>query len=68
MALRETPHQAEADLFRQELVNLINLNHPLAQLAGKIDWDVCETRFRNLRPLHSLLNLNEFSNVLEFFS
>lgn len=60
MALRETPHQAEADLFRQELINLINLNHSLARLAGKIDWDVCEERFRNLyavgigRPGHPI--------------
>jgi len=37
MALRETQHSAETDLFRQELANLINLRHPLVQLAHKID-------------------------------
>ena len=48
MALRETPTSAEADLFRQELVNLINLRHPLAQLAHKIDWQACQARFGGL--------------------
>ena len=45
MALRETVHSSEVDLFRQELVNLINLCHPLAQLAQKVDWKSCEARF-----------------------
>jgi transposase, IS5 family len=60
MALRETEHTAETDLFRQELVNLINLRHPLAQLAGQIDWASCEARFGGLyaagvgRPGHPL--------------
>ena len=31
MALRETIHDTDIDLFRQELVNLINLRHPLVQ-------------------------------------
>jgi IS5 family transposase len=35
----------KGDLFRQELVNLINLRHPLVQLAQKIDWKSCEARF-----------------------
>lgn len=60
MALRETPNSFESDLFRQELVNLINLRHPLAQLAQKIDWKACETRFDALyatgigRPGHPI--------------
>lgn len=60
MALRETQISAEADLFRQELVNLINLRHPLAQLALSIDWKSCEARFGGLyasgigRPGHPL--------------
>lgn len=60
MALRETPTSLDADLFRQELVNLINLRHPLAQLAQKIDWKSCETRFDALyasgvgRPGHPI--------------
>jgi IS5 family transposase len=60
MALRETPTSLDADLFRQELVNLINLRHPLAQLAQKIDWKSCEARFDALyaagvgRPGHPI--------------
>ena len=60
MALRETPTSPDADLFRQELINLINLRHPLAQLAQKIDWKSCETRFDALyatgvgRPGHPI--------------
>lgn len=45
MALRETRHSCEVDLFRQELTNHINLHHPLVQLAQKIDWVSCEQRF-----------------------
>lgn len=60
MALRETAHTAEVDLFRQELVNIINLRHPLVQLAQKIDWAACEQRFGGLyaagvgRPGHPI--------------
>ena len=60
MALREIEHSTKADLVRQELVNLINLRHPLAQLAGKIDWQVCQARFGGLyaagvgRPSHPI--------------
>ena len=60
MALREIEHSTEADLFRQELVNLINLRHPLTQLAGKIDWQACQDRFGGLyaagvgRPGHPI--------------
>ena len=60
MALRESPTSLDADLLRQELVNLINLRHPLAQLAQKIDWKSCEARFDALyaagvgRPGHPI--------------
>lgn len=60
MALRETPSSLDTDLFRQELVNLINLRHPLAQLARKIDWQACQARFGGLyatgigRPGHPI--------------
>ena len=60
MALREIEHSTEADLFRQELVNLINLRHPMVQLAGKIDWQACQARFGSLyaagvgRPGHPI--------------
>ena len=48
MALCETQHSSEVDLFRQELVNLINLRHPLVQLAHKIDWKSCDAHFGGL--------------------
>ena len=48
MALQTSTHSPEIDLFRQELVNLINNHHPLAQLAAKIDWQACEARFDSL--------------------
>lgn len=60
MALRETSHAADSDLFRQELSNIINLRHPLVQLAQKIDWQSCESRFGGLyaagvgRPGHPI--------------
>ena len=60
MALRETTHTADSDLFRQELNNLIDLRHPLVQLSQKIDWQSCESRFGGLyaagvgRPGHPI--------------
>jgi IS5 family transposase len=60
MALRETTHTADSDLFRQELCNIINLRHPLVQLAQKIDWQACESHFGKLyatgvgRPGHPI--------------
>lgn len=60
MALRETTHTADSDLFRQELSNIINLRHPLVQLSQKIDWKSCESRFGDLyaagvgRPGHPI--------------
>jgi transposase, IS5 family len=60
MALREITHEAEIDLFRQELVNLVDLRHALCALAGKIDWKALETKFGSLyasgvgRPGHPI--------------
>ena len=60
MALRETQNSPEIDLFRQELVNLIDLRHPLVKLAQAVDWKSCESRFGGLyaagigRPGHRL--------------
>jgi transposase, IS5 family len=60
MALREITHEAEIDLFRQELVNLVDLRHALCVLAGKIDWAACERQLGGLyaagigRPGHPI--------------
>jgi transposase, IS5 family len=60
MALRETLHNTDIDLFRQELVNLIDLRHELCGLAGKIDWSALERQFGGLyatgvgRPGHPI--------------
>ena len=60
MALRETTHTADSDLFRQELSNIIDLRHPLVKLAQQIDWQSCEGRFGGLyasgigRPGHPI--------------
>ena len=60
MALRETLHDTDIDLFRQELVNLIDLRHELCVLAGKIDWKALQRQFGGLyaagvgRPGHPI--------------
>ena len=60
MALQTSAHSPEIDLFRQELASLINIQHPLVQLASKIDWAACEQRFSSLyapgvgRPGHPI--------------
>ncbi|MGL6350106.1 MAG: transposase, partial [Aeromonas sp.] len=60
MALRENTHQADADLFRLELVNMIDLRHDLCALAAKIDWQALELKFGGLyaagvgRPGHPI--------------
>jgi IS5 family transposase len=60
MALRSITHEADIDLFRQELVNLVDLRHALCVLAGKIDWAACERQFGGLyaagigRPGHPI--------------
>lgn len=60
MALGETTHTADSDLFGQELCNIINLRHPLVQLSPKIDWGSCESGLGGLyaagvgRPGHPI--------------
>jgi transposase, IS5 family len=60
MALRESTHQADVDLFRQELVNLIDMRHELVVLSSKIDWQALEAKFGGLyaagvgRPGHPI--------------
>src|SRR5471032_2279413 len=39
-----------ADMFRQRLDELVNLNHPLAQLATHIDWNVFEREWAGHFP------------------
>lgn len=54
MALRETIHDTDIDLFRQELVNLMDLRHELCTLAGKIDWQALpclDARLRRQRAV-----------------
>lgn len=29
---------SEPELFRSQLTNIINMNHPLCKLAASIDW------------------------------
>ena len=48
MALRETIHDTDIDLFRQELVNLVDLRYKLCTLAGKIDWKALPCQFGGL--------------------
>lgn len=39
-----------ADMFRQRLDELVNLKHPLAQLATHIDWGVFEREWAGHFP------------------
>ena len=48
MALKQTQHSNESDLFRSELVNLIDTRHALARLANQIDWPSCKAQFGGL--------------------
>ena len=40
------------DLFRQRLDELVNLSHPLVQLAQHIDWSVFEDGWVGFLPSH----------------
>ena len=40
----------EDDLFRARLEQIINMQHELVQLSGKIDWDWID---REIAPLYS---------------
>ncbi len=46
----KSPTPKSNDLFRQRLDELVNLRHPLAQLAGHIDWSVFEREWACLFP------------------
>jgi hypothetical protein len=45
MRSRPAPEPVEDDLFRQELVNIINMRHELVRLAAPIDWSVFDRQF-----------------------
>jgi transposase, IS5 family len=45
MRPRERRPTGQSDLFRARLDQIIDLGHPLAKLAGTIDWAFLEARF-----------------------
>jgi IS5 family transposase len=59
MGPKSRHHAAEQDLFRMELVNLIDQRHELIKLASLIDWAALEQawgpKFESA-PRHFVLN------------
>ena len=47
--LPKAPQTAQGDLFKSELAAIIDLSHPLARLASKIDWECFE---KTLHPTY----------------
>jgi len=45
MRPRERRKSGQTDLFKARLDQIINMDHPLARLAGAIDWGFLETSF-----------------------
>ena len=45
MRPRERRDSGQGDLLRSRLDQIIDLNHPLVALAGKVDWAFLETTF-----------------------
>ncbi len=45
MRPRERRETGEQDLFRSRLDQIIEMNHPLVQLARTVDWRFLEGRF-----------------------
>ncbi len=43
--LNKIPKQPQLNMYKTILVNFINMNHELCQLADKIDWDGLEKEF-----------------------
>ncbi|MEM6807141.1 MAG: IS5 family transposase [Bacteroidota bacterium] len=57
--LGTTPNSSQGNLFYPQLKNIINLNHPLCQLAAEIDWAMFEDTFSHYysnkgRPSHPI--------------
>ena len=49
-AAEEAPDDGSSDLFRARLDQIINLEHELVQLAGRLDWDWIDGE---IAPLYS---------------
>ena len=49
--LPKAPQTAQGDLFKSELIAIIDSNHPLVRLADKIDWQQFE---KSLHPTYVL--------------
>lgn len=48
MKPRTTEHQSQKNIFRPELVDIVDPQHELVLLADRIDWEACETYFGRL--------------------
>jgi transposase, IS5 family len=48
LALKLTQFSLEPDLFRQELVKIIDARHPSVNLGNYIVWQACEAGFGSL--------------------
>ena len=48
MTPKPVEFQREHELFRTELINLVNQRHALVKLAGAIDWEAAAERFGGL--------------------
>jgi hypothetical protein len=61
MRPKERMDSGQKDLFRARLDHIVEMKHPLAKLAGSVDWKFLETRFgaargRPKRVLHGQLH------------
>jgi IS5 family transposase len=45
MRPKERRDSGQKDLFRARLDQMVDMTHPLAKLAGSVDWRFLETRF-----------------------
>ena len=45
MRPKERRNSGQRDLFRARLDQIVDMGHPLAKLAGSVDWGFLETRF-----------------------
>jgi transposase, IS5 family len=41
----KTPHDPQGDLFKTELVRIINMNHPLVRLGQAVEWERLDELF-----------------------